>query len=100
MKCPCKWCAGSHFEWKCPLNVKWSIISLIQNKFDELDPELLSRQVNKFAKYVSQLEKGLVPNNVVPCLKENVESMREKVGQVGTKCQCVIALQLSLCIVK
>lgn len=56
----------------------------MQNKFDELDPELLSRQVNKFAKYVSQLEKGLPKNNVVPCLKENVESMREKVGEVGT----------------
>uniref|UniRef100_A0A8C2GSU6 Dynein, axonemal, heavy chain 6 n=1 Tax=Cyprinus carpio TaxID=7962 RepID=A0A8C2GSU6_CYPCA len=52
--------------------------SWLQNKFDELDPELLSRQVNKFAKYVSQLEKGLPKNNVVPCLKENVESMREK----------------------
>ncbi|KTF76184.1 hypothetical protein cypCar_00047512, partial [Cyprinus carpio] len=58
--------------------------SWLQNKFDELDPELLSRQVNKFAKYVSQLEKGLPKNNVVPCLKENVESMREKVGEVGT----------------
>lgn len=56
----------------------------MQNKFDELDPELLSRQVNKFAKYVSQLEKGLQKNSVVPCLKENVESMREKVGEVGT----------------
>lgn len=77
-----------------------SIISLIQNKFDELDPELLSRQVNKFAKYVSQLEKGLASNNVVPCLKENVENMREKVSQVVTKCQCVISLQLSLCTVK
>ncbi|RXN25582.1 dynein heavy chain axonemal [Labeo rohita] len=52
--------------------------SWLQNKFDELDPELLSRQVNKFAKYVSQLEKGLQKNSVVPCLKENVESMREK----------------------
>ncbi|KAL1282482.1 hypothetical protein QQF64_001285, partial [Cirrhinus molitorella] len=52
--------------------------SWLQNKFEELDPELLSRQVNKFAKYVSQLEKGLQKNNVVPCLKENVESMREK----------------------
>lgn len=55
------------------------VISLLQNKFDELDPELLIRQVNKFAKYVSQLEKGLPPNNVVPCVRENVESMREKV---------------------
>ncbi|XP_051560675.1 dynein axonemal heavy chain 6 [Myxocyprinus asiaticus] len=52
--------------------------SWMQNKFDELDPELLSKQVIKFAKYVSQLEKGLPPNNVVPCLKEKVESMREK----------------------
>nr|XP_055061459.1 dynein axonemal heavy chain 6 isoform X1 [Misgurnus anguillicaudatus] len=49
-----------------------------QSKFDELDPELLSRQVNKFAKCVSQLEKGLPPNNVVPCLKQKVEGMREK----------------------
>ncbi|XP_056619544.1 dynein axonemal heavy chain 6 [Triplophysa dalaica] len=59
-------------EWES-LENSWK-----QNKFDELDPELLSRQVNKFAKYVSQLEKGLPPNNVVPCLRENVDSMREK----------------------
>lgn len=44
---------------------------------------MLSKQVNKFAKYVSQLEKGLPPNNVVPNLKAKVESMREKVGEVS-----------------
>ncbi|TRY65354.1 hypothetical protein DNTS_005929 [Danionella cerebrum] len=52
--------------------------SWLQSKFDDLDPELLNKQVMKFAKYVSQLEKGLPANNVVPFLKEAVESMREK----------------------
>lgn len=50
-----------------------------QSKFDSLDPELLNSQVAKYAKYVSQLEKGLPPNSVVPRLKEKVERMKEKV---------------------
>ncbi|XP_066516038.1 dynein axonemal heavy chain 6 isoform X2 [Hoplias malabaricus] len=50
----------------------------MQSKFDELDPEQLSAQVNKYAKYVNQLEKGLPSNSVVPHLKAGVDSMREK----------------------
>ena len=34
----------------------------------------------KYAKSVMQLEKGLPPNNVVPKLKEKVETMRERVS--------------------
>jgi dynein heavy chain len=33
----------------------------------------------KYAKSVMQLEKGLPPNQVVPMLKEKVETMRERV---------------------
>ena len=33
----------------------------------------------KYGKSVYQLEKGLPPNNVVPQLKERVESMKDKV---------------------
>ncbi|KAI5628238.1 dynein heavy chain 6, axonemal isoform X2 [Silurus asotus] len=52
--------------------------SWMQSKFDDLDPELLSAQVNKYSKYVNQLEKGLPPNSVVPHLKVGVNTMREK----------------------
>ncbi|KAI4873222.1 hypothetical protein NFI96_025127 [Prochilodus magdalenae] len=55
----------------------------MQSKFDELDPELLSAQVNKYGKYVSQLEKGLPPNTVVPHLKAGVDSMREKLPVIS-----------------
>uniref|UniRef100_F7FUV5 Dynein axonemal heavy chain 6 n=1 Tax=Ornithorhynchus anatinus TaxID=9258 RepID=F7FUV5_ORNAN len=51
-----------------------------QCKFDGLDPEQLNSQVAKYAKFVSQLEKGLPSNNVVPLLKQKVEKMREKVS--------------------
>lgn len=54
-----------------------------QSKFDCLDPEALNSQVTKYAKFVTQLEKGLPPNNVVPQLKQKVERMKEKVRWVG-----------------
>uniref|UniRef100_A0A673W197 Dynein axonemal heavy chain 6 n=1 Tax=Salmo trutta TaxID=8032 RepID=A0A673W197_SALTR len=59
-------------EWDA-LQAGW-----MECKFEELDPETLSAQVNKYAKCVNQLEKGLPPNSVVPRLKEHVEGMREK----------------------
>ncbi|XP_005385504.1 PREDICTED: dynein heavy chain 6, axonemal [Chinchilla lanigera] len=49
-----------------------------KSKFDCLDTEVLNTQVTKYAKFVTQLEKGLPPNNVVPQLKSNVEKMKEK----------------------
>ncbi|XP_053147968.1 dynein axonemal heavy chain 6 isoform X2 [Hemicordylus capensis] len=59
---------------------EWEILQedWMECKFDSLDPELLNSQVSKYAKFVHQLEKGLPPNNVVPRLKEKVESMKEK----------------------
>nr|XP_036867942.1 dynein heavy chain 6, axonemal [Manis javanica] len=50
----------------------------LKSKFDCLDPELLNSQVSKYAKFVTQLEKGLPPNSVVPQLKQKVEKMKEK----------------------
>uniref|UniRef100_A0A8C6R3K0 Dynein, axonemal, heavy chain 6 n=1 Tax=Nannospalax galili TaxID=1026970 RepID=A0A8C6R3K0_NANGA len=51
----------------------------LKSKFDCLDPEVLNSQVSKYAKFVTQLEKGLPPNNVVPQLKFKVEKMKQKV---------------------
>lgn len=48
--------------------------------FLKVDPEELSNTTNKYNKSVSQLEKGLPPNNVVPLLKERVDGMKEKVS--------------------
>ncbi|XP_054557772.1 dynein axonemal heavy chain 6 isoform X4 [Talpa occidentalis] len=62
----------SLYEWD-QLQEEWS-----KSKFDSLDPELLNSQVSKYAKFVTQLEKGLPPNSVVPQLKSKVESMKEK----------------------
>lgn len=45
-----------------------------------MDPEFLNGQVSKYAKFVTQLEKGLPPNSVVPQLKSKVEKMKEKVS--------------------
>ncbi|KAG7265209.1 hypothetical protein CRUP_027698, partial [Coryphaenoides rupestris] len=59
---------------------QWDSIhdSWMQSAFDQLDPEQLSAQVNKYSKSVSQLEKGLPPNSAVPRLKGNVDAMRDK----------------------
>uniref|UniRef100_A0A8C8W0I7 Dynein, axonemal, heavy chain 6 n=1 Tax=Peromyscus maniculatus bairdii TaxID=230844 RepID=A0A8C8W0I7_PERMB len=59
-------------EWD-KLQQEW-----LKSKFDCLDPEALNGQVTKYAKFVTQLEKGLPPNNVVPQLKHKVERMKEK----------------------
>uniref|UniRef100_A0A8C4KUF5 Dynein axonemal heavy chain 6 n=1 Tax=Equus asinus asinus TaxID=83772 RepID=A0A8C4KUF5_EQUAS len=63
---------GSLSEWD-QLQKEW-----LKSKFDSLDPEVLNGQVSKYAKFVTQLEKGLPPNNVVPLLKSKVEKMKEK----------------------
>ena len=47
--------------------------------FNKLDHEQLTGTVNKYVKYVYQLERGLPPNQLVPVLKEKVESLRAKV---------------------
>ncbi|XP_038615472.1 dynein heavy chain 6, axonemal [Tachyglossus aculeatus] len=62
----------SFYEWDIH-QTEW-----LECKFDVLDPEQLNSQVAKYAKFVSQLEKGLPSNNVVPLLKQKVEKMREK----------------------
>ncbi|XP_036729228.1 dynein heavy chain 6, axonemal [Balaenoptera musculus] len=59
-------------EWD-QLQQEW-----LKSKFDCLDPEFLNSQVSKYAKFVTQLEKGLPPNSVVPQLKSKVEKMKEK----------------------
>ncbi|XP_060043693.1 dynein axonemal heavy chain 6 [Erinaceus europaeus] len=63
-------------EWD-QLQQEW-----LKSRFDCLDPELLNSQVSKYAKFVTQLEKGLPPNSVVPQLKSKVEKMKEKLPVV------------------
>ncbi|XP_040273964.1 dynein heavy chain 6, axonemal [Bufo bufo] len=60
---------------------EWDVLlaEWMQSKFETLDPELLNSLVLKYAKFVNQLEKGLPPNTVVPCLKDKVDKMKEKV---------------------
>uniref|UniRef100_A0A183ADC6 Dynein axonemal heavy chain 3 n=1 Tax=Echinostoma caproni TaxID=27848 RepID=A0A183ADC6_9TREM len=60
-------------EWDA-LNQEWMTADFLK-----IDPEELSNITNKYTKSVTQLEKGLPPNNVVPLLKEKVDGMREKV---------------------
>ncbi|KAG7458844.1 hypothetical protein MATL_G00224900 [Megalops atlanticus] len=63
---------------------EWDVLQAtwMESKFEDLDPEDLSAQVTKYIKYISQLEKGLPPNSVVPKLKEQVETMREKLAVI------------------
>lgn len=67
----------SLFEWD-QLQQEW-----LKSRFDSLDPEFLNSQVSKYAKFVTQLEKGLPPNSVVPQLKSKVEKMKEKLPVVS-----------------
>uniref|UniRef100_A0A8C4HR50 Dynein, axonemal, heavy chain 6 n=2 Tax=Dicentrarchus labrax TaxID=13489 RepID=A0A8C4HR50_DICLA len=49
-----------------------------QSTLEQLDLEQFSSQVIKYGKYVSQLEKGLPRNSVLPCLKDKVEVMKQR----------------------
>lgn len=51
----------------------------MQIPFDDLKPETVGGVVTKYVKMVTQLEKGLPPNGVVPKLKAKVKDMQEKV---------------------
>ena len=44
--------------------------------FSKLDPDEVTATTMKYLKSVTQLEKGLQPNNVVPLLREKVDEMR------------------------
>lgn len=66
-----------------------------QSTLEQLDLEQFSSQVNKYSKYVNQLEKGLPRNNVVLCLKEKVEVTKQKVGR--TMCSVVTDINV-LCV--
>nr|XP_057922299.1 dynein axonemal heavy chain 6 isoform X3 [Doryrhamphus excisus] len=62
----------SQEEWDS-LQDRWK-----QNLILQLDMEQLNSQVNRYNKYISQMEKGLPRNNVVPCLKDKVELMKQR----------------------
>ncbi|CAG5929115.1 unnamed protein product [Menidia menidia] len=49
----------------------------------QLDLEQFSSQVSIYSKNVSQLEKGLPPNNLVPRLKDKVEVMRQRLPVIS-----------------
>jgi hypothetical protein len=52
--------------------------------FNHLDHEQLTGTVNTYGKHVYQLERGLPPNQLVPILKDKVESLRAKVNRLFT----------------
>ncbi|XP_045894233.1 dynein axonemal heavy chain 6-like [Micropterus dolomieu] len=49
-----------------------------QRTLEQLDLEQFSSQVNKYGKYVKQLQKGLPRNDAVASLKDKVEVMRQR----------------------
>ncbi|XP_051939159.1 dynein axonemal heavy chain 6 isoform X1 [Hippocampus zosterae] len=61
--------------------VEWDLLQdgWRQTMLEKLDLEQLNSHVNKYTKYINQMEKGLPRNNVVPCLKEKVELMKQRV---------------------
>ncbi|XP_026216049.1 dynein heavy chain 6, axonemal isoform X2 [Anabas testudineus] len=64
--------------WDCV--EKWDVLQdgWRQSTIQQLDLEQFSSQVNKYSKYVNQLEKGLPRNNVVTHVKEKVEVMKQR----------------------
>ncbi|KAM9770210.1 dynein axonemal heavy chain 6 [Menidia menidia] len=54
-----------------------------QSTLKQLDLEQFSSQVSIYSKNVSQLEKGLPPNNLVPRLKDKVEVMRQRLPVIS-----------------
>ncbi|VDK35198.1 unnamed protein product [Taenia asiatica] len=52
-------------------------------EFSNLDPEEVTATTMKYLKSVTQLEKGLPPNSVVPILRQKVDEMRVILPTVG-----------------
>ncbi|KAH9281795.1 Dynein heavy chain 6, axonemal [Echinococcus granulosus] len=52
-------------------------------EFSNLDPEEVTTTTMKYLKSVTQLEKGLPPNSVVPILRQKVDEMRVILPTVG-----------------
>jgi len=50
--------------------------------FDELDTDLMQKEVTKYAKVCSQVEKGLPMNSVLPLLKDKVDTFKQLVPVV------------------
>jgi len=63
---------------------EWDVmLEEVKNQdFSKLDHEQLTGTVNKYGKNVYQLERGLPPNQLVPILKEKVESLRAKLPTI------------------
>jgi dynein heavy chain len=55
----------------------------LQANFNELQPDTVGVNVQKYTKTVYQLDKGLPPNVVVPALKLKVEGMKDMVRDVS-----------------
>ncbi|XP_041838798.1 dynein heavy chain 6, axonemal [Melanotaenia boesemani] len=64
--------------WDCL--EKWVILQdgWQQSTLEQLDLEQFSLEINTYSKYISQLEKGLFPNELVPSLKNKVEVMKQR----------------------
>ncbi|VDO08408.1 unnamed protein product [Rodentolepis nana] len=62
--------------WNCLS--EWEVISKgwDEAEFSTLDPEKITNTTMKYLKSIAQLERGLVPNNVVPILRQNVDEVR------------------------
>jgi hypothetical protein len=65
-----------HQLWSC--RQSWSVLteSWLHTRLDSIDVPFMEEQVAKYHKAVLKMERGLVPNKVVPLLRETVNVWR------------------------
>ena len=71
-----------HQLWSC--RQSWSELteSWLDTRLDSIDVPFMEEQVAKYHKAVLKMERGLVPNKVVPLLRETVNVWRGKRARV------------------
>ncbi|KAF7660832.1 hypothetical protein LDENG_00274280 [Lucifuga dentata] len=76
----------NHLLWDCLEEWESLLDGWMQSTLEQLDLEQLNTQVNKYSKCIIQLEKGLPRNNMVPCLKEKVDIMKQQLPVITDLC--------------
>ncbi|XP_074097467.1 dynein heavy chain at 16F [Cotesia typhae] len=69
--------------WESKVSWSEALENWYHSDFSSLDVEEMTNMVMRYTKNVTQLEKGLEENDILPTIKSQVQEMREKLPTIG-----------------
>lgn len=69
--------------WESKVSWSEALENWYHSDFSSLDVEEMTNMVMRFTKNITQLEKGLEENDILPTIKSQVQEMREKLPTIG-----------------